>query len=119
MTDRPKTIGALRETGYQSRTVKEELRSNLITALAEKRALFQGIVGYDATVLPQIENAILSGQDIIFLGERGQAKTRLARQLVQLLDAVAPAIAGGEIDDGPFNPLCPACKYRVANDGDA
>ena len=68
MTDRPKTIGALRETGYQSRTVKEELRSNLITALAEKRQLFQGIVGYDSTVIPQIENAILSGQDIIFLG---------------------------------------------------
>src|SRR5688500_19111906 len=83
MKDRPTTIGALRETGYQSRTVKQELRSNLITALAEKRALFQGIVGYDATVIPQIENAILSGQDIIFLGERGQAKTRIARQLVE------------------------------------
>src|SRR5438094_621383 len=119
MTDRPKTIGALRETGYRSRTVKEELRSNLITALAEKRALFQGIVGYDATVIPQIENAILSGQDIIFLGERGQAKTRLARQLVELLDAVAPAIAGCEINDDPFKPICAACKYRVANDGDS
>src|SRR5213593_2641677 len=119
MTDRPKTIGALRETGYQSRTVKEELRSNLITALAEKRALFRGIVGYDATVIPQIENAILSGQDIIFLGERGQAKTRLARQLVELLDPVAPAIAGCEINDDPFKPICAACKYRVANDGDS
>src|SRR5881296_2045199 len=119
MTDRPKTIGALRETGYRSRTVKEELRSNLITALAEKRALFQGIVGYDATVIPQIENAILSGQDIIFLGERGQAKTRIARQLVELLDAVAPAIAGCEINDDPFKPICAACKYRVANDGDS
>src|SRR5258705_8451058 len=119
MTDRPKTIGALRETGYQSRTVKEELRSNLITALAEKRQLFQGIVGYDGTVIPQIENAILSGQDIIFLGERGQAKTRIARQLVELLDAVAPAIAGCEINDDPFKPICAACKYRVANDGDS
>ena len=119
MTDRPKTIGALRETGYQSRTVKEELRSNLITALAEKRQLFQGIVGYDMTVIPQIENAILSGQDIIFLGERGQAKTRIARQLVELLDAVAPAIAGCEINDDPFKPICAACKYRVANDGDS
>src|SRR5687768_1899667 len=119
MKDRPTTIGALRETGYQSRTVKQELRSNLITALAEKRALFQGIVGYDATVIPQIENAILSGQDIIFLGERGQAKTRIARQLVELLDAVAPAIAGCEINDDPFKPICAACKYRVANDGDS
>src|SRR5687768_6809415 len=119
MKERPTTIGALRETGYQSRTVKQELRSNLITALAEKRALFQGIVGYDTTVIPQIENAILSGQDIIFLGERGQAKTRIARQLVELLDAVAPAIAGCEINDDPFKPICAACKYRVANDGDS
>jgi magnesium chelatase subunit I len=119
MTERPKTIGALRETGYRSRTVKEELRSNLITALAEKRQLFQGIVGYEATVIPQIENAILSGQDIIFLGERGQAKTRIARQLVELLDAVAPAIAGCEINDDPLRPICAACKYRVANDGDS
>src|SRR5688572_8787667 len=119
MKDRPTTIGALRETGYQSRTVKQELRSNLITALADKRALFQGIVGYDATVIPQIENAILSGQDIIFLGERGQAKTRIARQLVELLDAVAPAIAGCEINDDPLGPICAACKYRVANDGDS
>src|SRR4026208_1149999 len=119
MTDRPMTIGALRETGYQSRTVKQELRSQLIPAPAEKRALFQGIVGYDATVIPQIENAILSGQDIIFLGERGQAKTRIARQLVELLAAVAPAIAGCEINDDPFKPICAACKYRVANDGDS
>ena len=119
MTDRPKTIGALRETGYRSRTVKEELRANLITALAEKRALFGGIVGYEATVIPQIENAILSGQDIIFLGERGQAKTRIARQLVELLDQFAPAIAGCEINDDPFKPICAACKYRVANDGDS
>src|SRR6059036_3561996 len=119
MTDRPTTIGALRETGYQTRTVKEELRSNLITALAETRPLFQGIVGYEATVIPQIENAILSGQDIIFLGERGQAKTRIARQLIELLDPVVPAIAGCEINDDPFAPICAACKYRVANDGDA
>ncbi|MEO8633515.1 MAG: magnesium chelatase, partial [Chloroflexota bacterium] len=119
MTDRATTIGALRKTGYQSRTVKDELRSNLITALAEKRALFQGIVGYEATVIPQIENAILSGQDIIFLGERGQAKTRIARQLVELLDPVAPAIAGCEINDDPLKPICAACKARVAKDGDA
>ncbi len=119
MTERPKTIGELRETGYRSRPVKEELRSNLIEALGEKRALFQGIVGYEATVIPQIENAILSGQDIIFLGERGQAKTRIARQLIELLDPSVPAIAGCEINDDPFAPICAACRYRVANDGDS
>ncbi len=119
MTDRPGTIGALRESGYAPRTVKEELRSNLIRRLAEKRALFPGIVGYDTTVIPQIENAILSGQDIIFLGERGQAKTRIARSLTALLDEAIPAIAGCEIDDEPFAPICAACRYRVANDGDS
>jgi len=116
---RPTTIGELRETGYRTRTVKEELRANLIEALAKKKSLFQGIVGFEATVIPQIENAVLSGQDIIFLGERGQAKTRLARQLVELLDPVVPAIAGCEINDDPFSPICAACRYRVANDGDA
>src|SRR5438128_683855 len=113
------TIGALRETEYRSRTVKEELRANLIRALGAKQPIFQGIVGYEATVIPQIENAILSGQDIILLGERGQAKTRIARQLVELLDAEVPAIAGCEINDDPFAPICAACKYRIANDGDA
>src|SRR6266511_5109950 len=119
MTDRPMTMGALSETGHHSRPVKEELRSNLITALAEKRPLFQGIVGYEATVIPQIENAILSGQDIIFLGERGQAKTRIARRLIELLDETVPAIAGCEINDDPFAPICAACRYRVQNDGES
>src|SRR6266498_3298825 len=119
MTDRPMTIGARRETGHHSRPGKEELRSNLITALAAKRQMFSGIVGYEATVIPQIENAILSGQDIIFLGERGQAKTRIARRLIELLDETVPAIAGCEINDDPFAPICAACKYRVANDGDS
>jgi len=115
---RPTTIGALRETPYRTRTVKEELRSNLIGALSSKRPLFEGIVGYETSVMPQIENAILSGQDIMFLGERGQAKTRLARLLTSLLDAEVPAIAGCEINDDPFAPICAACRYRVANDGD-
>src|SRR2546429_638747 len=113
------TIGALRETGYRPRTVKEELRGNLIAALAAKREMYKGIVGYETTVIPQIENAILSGQDIIFLGERGQAKTRIARRLIELLDETVPAIAGCEINDDPFAPICAACKYRVANDGDS
>src|SRR6266568_2889884 len=113
------TIGALRETGYRPKSVKEELRGNLISALAKKKTLFEGIVGYETTVVPQIENAILSGQDIILLGERGQAKTRIARQLVELLDDSVPAIAGCEINDDPFAPICAACRYRISNDGDS
>src|SRR5213595_921244 len=113
------TIGALRETSYRPKTVKQELRGNLISALAAKRPIFDGIVGYEATVIPQIENAMLSGQDIILLGERGQAKTRIARKLIELLDEAVPAIAGCEINDEPFAPICAACKYRVANDGDS
>ena len=118
MNDRPTTIGALRESGHRTRTVKEELRANLIRALGEERPRFAGIVGYDTTVIPQIENAVLSGQDIILLGERGQAKTRIARSLVSLLDPAIPAIAGCEINDDPFEPICASCRYRVANDGD-
>ena len=119
MNERPTTIGSLRDTGYRPRTTKEEMRASLIAALGEGRPLFPGIVGYDATVLPQIENAVLSGQDIILLGERGQAKTRIARSLVALLDEAVPAIAGCEINDEPFAPICASCRYRVANDGDA
>jgi magnesium chelatase subunit I len=119
MTKRPSTIGELRETGYRTRSVKEELRGNLISALGKKKTLFEGIVGYEATVVPQIENAILSGQDIIFLGERGQAKTRIARQLIELLDESVPAIAGCEINDDPFSPICASCRYRVQNDGES
>ena len=114
----PTTIGALRETPYRSRTVKEELRSNLIGALSERRPLFPGIVGYETSVMPQLENALLSGQDVMLLGERGQAKTRIARLLTGLLDDQLPAIAGCEINDDPFAPICAACRYRVANDGD-
>ena len=113
------TIGALRETSYRPKTVKQELRGNLISALGAKRPIFEGIVGYETTVIPQIENAILSGQDIILLGERGQAKTRIARKLIELLDETVPAIAGCEINDEPFAPICAACKYRIANDGDS
>ena len=119
MTARPTTIGALRATGYASRTVKQELRANLMTALAERRTLFTGIVGYDQTVVPQIENALLSGQDIVFLGERGQAKTRIARSLTALLDPAMPAISGCEINDDPLAPICAACRARVAAEGDA
>ena len=86
----PATLGELRASGWQPRTVKEELRANLVARLAAGRPSFPGIVGFDETVIPAIENAILAGQDIVFLGERGQAKTRLARLLVDLLDDWLP-----------------------------
>ena len=107
---KPTTIRELRDSGYASRSVKQELRDNLIARLRRGEGLFPGIVGYEETVIPQIENAILSGQDIVFLGERGQAKTRMARLLVNLLDEEMPALAGCEINDDPFAPICSACR---------
>lgn len=94
------------------------MRQNLMQKMRAGEELFPGIVGYDDTVIPQIENAILSGQDIVLLGERGQAKTRIARSLVNLLDAETPVIAGCEINDNPFHPICRACRDRVAEEGD-
>ena len=93
-TTKVRTVGELKKSGYQHRSVKQELRDNLITRLSRGHSLFAGIVGYEETVVPQIENAILSGQDIVFLGERGQAKTRIMRELVGLLDEWMPIIAG-------------------------
>ena len=113
-----RTVGELRQSGYQPKSVKQELRDNLIARLRSGDALFPGIVGYEESVLPQIENAILSGQDIVFLGERGQAKTRMARLLTELLDPEMPAMAGCEINDNPFAPICQACRERVAERGD-
>src|SRR5579872_6898014 len=118
ITTRPRTIGELRESGYRLLSVKEELRKNLIQKIRRGEELFPGIIGYEETVIPQIENAILSGQDIIFLGERGQAKTRMARSLVNLLDEVVPMIAGCEINDNPFEPICKACRDKVEEFGD-
>jgi len=117
-TSKPATIGQLRTSGYRVRPVKEEMRQNLIGKLRSGEPLFAGVVGYEDTVIPQVENAILSGQDIVLLGERGQAKTRIARSLVSLLDDVVPAIAGCEINDDPFEPICKACQLRVADEGD-
>src|SRR5207302_1355487 len=114
----PRTIGELRASGYQTKTVKQELRDNLIARLKNGTGLFPGIVGYEESVLPQIENALLSGQDIVFLGERGQAKTRRARLLIELLDSEMPAVAGCEINDNPFAPICQACRQAVAERGD-
>src|SRR6516165_7590610 len=115
---RPRTISELRESGYKVLTVKEEMRKNLIQKLRTNEDLFPGIVGYEDTVIPQVENAILSGQDIVFLGERGQAKTRMARLLTELLDDHMPAVAGCEINDNPFAPICQACRQAVAERGD-
>src|SRR3954452_3492544 len=109
----PATLGDLRESGWQPRSVKEELRANLVSRLSSGRPAFPGIVGYDETVIPSIENAILAGQDIVFLGERGQAKTRLARTLVNLLDEWMPVVRGGELNDDPFAPISAAAKAIV------
>ena len=115
---KPATIGQLRASGYRALPVKEEMRKNLIRKLREGEDLFPGIVGYQETVIPQVENAILSGQDIVLLGERGQAKTRIARSLVQFLDDETPVVAGCEINDDPFAPICKSCQLRIAEEGD-
>src|SRR5690349_14243535 len=115
---RPSTIGELRRSEYRVLPIKEEMRKNLMAKLRRGEELFPGVVGYEETVIPQIENAILSGQDVVLLGERGQAKTRLARSLVNLLDEEVPVIAGCEINDDPYAPICAACRSRVAEHGD-
>jgi magnesium chelatase subunit I len=118
VTIRPRTLGELRDSGYRVLSVKEELRKNLIQKIRDGEELFPGIIGYEDTVIPQVENAILSGQDIIFLGERGQAKTRMARSLTNLLDEAVPVIAGCEINDNPYEPVCKACRDKIEKLGD-
>ena len=121
MTDRPTvaTLGELRAAGYRPRSVKEEMRANLVERLRRGESLLPGIIGYDQTVIPQVENAILAGQDIILLGERGQAKSRIARSLVGLLDDWVPAVAGAELHDDPMHPVSPFGRALVAENGDA
>ncbi len=116
--EHPTTIAQLRQSEYRVLPVKEEMRKNLVRKIKAGEALFPGIIGYDASVIPQIENAILSGQDVVFLGERGQAKSRLIRSLINLLDEQVPIIDGCEINDSPYTPICRACRDRVAADGD-
>ncbi len=117
-TKKATTVRELRSSGYHLHTVKEEMRQNLIAKIRAGQDLFPGIIGFEETVIPQLENAILSGQDIIFLGERGQAKSRLIRSLVGLLDEEVPAIAGCEINDNPFDPICRRCRDWLAEEGD-
>jgi magnesium chelatase subunit I len=113
------TIGELRASDYVDRTVKEELRENLLGRMEQDRALFPSIVGFEESVLPALERGILAGHDLILLGERGQAKTRLIRHLVDLLDDFAPIVAGCEINDHPFRPICARCRTLVAAEGEA
>ncbi|MFN8535061.1 MAG: magnesium chelatase [Dehalococcoidia bacterium] len=114
----PTTLGQLRASGYQPRTVKEEMRNNLVAKLRTGETLFPGVFGYEETVIPQIESAILSGHDIVLLGERGQAKTRIARSLLQLLDEEMPAIANTELHEDPFNPITAEGRRLVEENGD-
>jgi magnesium chelatase subunit I len=120
MTEIPaiRTLGELRASGYRPRSVKQEMRANLVRLMRAGERLLPGILGYDDTVLPQIENAVLAGQDIIMLGERGQAKSRIARSLVSLLDEWVPEVAGAELHDDPLRPVSPYARARVAEEGD-
>ena len=115
---RARTVGDLRRSRYRVLPVREELRKNLVKKLGRREPLFPGIVGFDDTVIPQLENAVLAGQDIVLLGERGQAKSRLIRHMVSLLDEEIPVVAGCEINDNPRDPMCRACRDRVERDGD-
>lgn len=115
-------VGALRASGYRPRGVREELRENLLRVLerdGDSKSVFAGIVGYDDSVIPELENAVLAGHHIVLLGERGQAKTRLIRALVGLLDEWMPAVAGCELHDDPLEPICSACRRRSRAEGDA
>jgi magnesium chelatase subunit I len=112
------TIGELRRSEYAVLPIKDEMRKNLIETIRKGEELFPGIVGYEETVIPQVENAVMSGQDLVLLGERGQAKTRIARNLVNLLDDAIPVIAGCDLNDNPYEPICRRCRDLVAEKGD-
>ncbi|MAN60176.1 MAG: magnesium chelatase [Flavobacteriaceae bacterium] len=113
-----KTFGALKNAGYEYQTIKEELRRNLLQKLMKKEPTFEGIHGYEYTVIPELERAILSKHNINLLGLRGQAKTRLARQMVSMLDEYVPIVAGSEINDDPFKPISRFAKKLMAEKGD-
>ncbi|MEU7753507.1 sigma 54-interacting transcriptional regulator [Micromonospora sp. NPDC049171] len=116
--DLPGTLGALRAAGHQYRTVKQELRDNLLARMRSGEARFPGIVGYDDSVLPEVERALLAGHDMVLLGERGQGKTRLIRALGALLDEWTPVIPGSVLNEHPLHPLTPASRAQAAEAGD-
>ena len=116
---KPQTLKELRDSGHVHRSVKAELRENLLTRLRSGDSRFPGIVGFDETVLPHLERALLAGHDLVLLGERGQGKTRLIRTLVGLLDEWTPVIEGCEINDHPYQPVCVRCRRLAAELGDA
>jgi magnesium chelatase subunit I len=115
---RPATLGDLRASGWESRPVKDEIRANAVLALAEGRPLVDSVIGYEDTVLPQLANALIAGHDVIFLGERGQAKTRIIRALCGLLDEWMPVVAGSEINDDPYHPVSSHARHLVNERGD-
>src|SRR5450432_1107530 len=112
------TLGQLRQSGWTSRPVKEQIRANAIARIKAGTTLFPRVLRYEDTVLPQLENALLAGHDVIFLGERGQAKTRIIRSLTGLLDEWMPIIAGSEINDDPYAPISHHARVLVAERGD-
>lgn len=113
-----KTFGDLKKSGYQPKSIKEELRRNLLQKIMKKESPFVGIHGYELTVIPELERAILSKHNINLLGLRGQAKTRLARQMVELLDEYIPVVEGSEVNDDPFNPISRFAKNLLQENGD-
>lgn len=115
---RPTTLGALRASGHVEKSVKEEIRDNLLTALAGGEDVWPGIFGFEDTVLPQLERALIAGHDFVLLGERGQGKTRLLRSLASLLDEWTPVIAGAELAEHPYSPITPESIRRAAELGD-
>jgi len=115
---RPGTLGELRASGWASRPVKQEVRENAVRRIADGQAVVDGVLGYEETVLPQLENALLASHDVIFLGERGQAKTRMIRSLVGLLDEWMPIVGGSEINDDPYEPISHHARVLVAERGD-
>ncbi|MCA9256970.1 MAG: magnesium chelatase, partial [Phycisphaerales bacterium] len=116
---KPQTLGELRASGWKSKSVKQELHDNLLRKLAAGEELFPGIIGYDNTVIPEICLAILSKHDMLFMGEKGQAKSRLMRGLVRLLDPEIPYVAGCELHDDPFAPITREARRVIAAEGDA
>src|SRR5438105_7722538 len=118
MTLRPSTLAELIASNWRDRSVKDELRENFVARVRSGEPLFTGIIGFEETVIPALERAILAGHDVIFLGERGQAKTRLIRALVSLLDEEIPVVAGCEVNDSPFRPICARCRGLIAEQGD-